>query len=125
MSTEAVRFGKVNPWEVALRELAIESEVVATMDPARIKTAIVLQRCDRESRVRQLENREQLLRTMRIPQLEGELQAAALDRDEWATRARENEARATTAERTLMRVLLGGLLLFVAIGAVLVVGATA
>lgn len=101
-----------------LLDLAAELGLPDLTDPERIRTALVLQRCERESRLRQLENRNELLRTMQIPTLEGELRAAEIDRNEWAARAKDFEVRAIKAETRVLKLLagiLGGLVMLAAV----------
>jgi hypothetical protein len=82
-----------HPAELALLELAAECGVTELRDPRRIQLALTERRCTRESRIQQLEAENDVLRRMRIPHLEGELRAAAINCDEWAARAKEAEKR--------------------------------
>jgi hypothetical protein len=104
LSTGSTGSTGATEWEIALRELAIESEVSGLDEPSRIKSAIILERCTRESRLRQFELSNAIMRERQIPGLEEQLRetqaahdAEIIDSGTWMARARSAEGKVSAA----------------------------
>jgi len=115
IESQPVRLVPPNPWEVAMRELAIETGVDAGPEPDRLKTSLILHRCDRESRLRQfeiangiqrdriaaLEGANRVLRDIEVPELRDLRDAAREERDDALIDASAWRGRAVAAERRI------------------------
>ena len=105
--------------ERVLLELAAEVGMTDVRHPSTIRARLISHRCERESMLRQLENKNHILETIALPgskarldTMKGERDALAIDVDEWATRAKRAEKALWL---TLCIVVAGGVALVAAI----------
>ena len=76
----------------SLRELAHEFGLVDVTDPDAIRRRVLYRDAERDSRVRQLEARAEVLERHTLPHLKEELRQANVEASAWRERARSAEA---------------------------------